>query len=174
MAITVVANPATLSWANFRTTPNKIPDPGDGTLQDSLTKFDYTMPDLPPRMVDGQFALADPNVITITPNAQVFSGVAKTPRLLAHEQFHYDVGIVIARAFARAIMRLRAPSKAALIAALQNAVNLHFQTRAGLIQHRYDLDTHHGTIAHYQRIWKSEMVACLAHPHSDHLHGFWL
>jgi hypothetical protein len=101
MAITVVANPASLTWANFRPSASKIVDPNDGTLIDALTRFDFNMPNLPHRMVDGQFAMADANVITITPNAQVFTGVLKTPALLSHEQLHYDVGIATARALAR-------------------------------------------------------------------------
>lgn len=174
MAITVVANPVNLTWANFTPSPSMIVDPNDGTLNDALTRFNFTMPNLPPRRVAGQFAMADPNVITITPNAQVFTGVLQTPTLLSHEQFHYDVAIVIARVLARDLMALRAPSQADLINAVQNASQLHFKIRARLLQRRYDLDTQHGTNAHYQKIWKSRMAACLADPHSNQLGGFWL
>ena len=174
MAITVVANPVSLTWANFRPSASKIIDPNDGTLVDALTQFNYNLPNRPPRMVDGQFAMADPNIIRITPNSQVFTGVLQTAALLSHEQFHYDVGIVTARAFARQLMRLRAPNLAALRAAIQSAVQLHFTTRARLIQRRYDLDSRHGTNAHYQHIWKNRMVSCLANPHSNQLGGFWL
>ena len=174
MAITVVANPARLTWMNFTPWPSKIIDPNDGSLTDALTRFDFNLPNLPPRMVAGQFAMADPNVITITPNAQVFTGVLQTPVLLLHEQFHYDVGIVTARALARELMAFRFPTQAALIAAVQNAAHLHFTTRAGLIQRRYDLDTRHGSNVHYQNIWRDRMSACLANPHSDQLGGFWL
>jgi hypothetical protein len=48
------------------------------------------------------------------------------------------------------------------------------QTRAGLIQRRYDKDTNHGTIAHFQRIWKNSMAGCLANERADHLLGWWL
>ncbi len=129
---------------------------------------------LPPRTVDGQLALADPNIITITPNSQVFRGVNQTPALLSHEQFHYDVSVVIARALARKLMRIRSPNHGTLRVAIQSAADLHFMTRARLIQRRYDMDTRHGTNAHYQKIWKSRMTSCLANPRSDHLGGFWL
>jgi hypothetical protein len=174
MAITVVATPATLTWADFTPSASQLVDPGDGTLVDALTRFDFNLPNLPPRHVGGQLAVADPNVITITPNAQVFTGVAQTAALLAHEQFHYDVGIVTARGLARELMALRAPNLAALITAVQNASRLHFTTRAGLLQRRYDLDSRHGTNAHFQKIWKDRMTTCLAHPRSDQLGGFFL
>jgi hypothetical protein len=174
MAITVVANPVTLAWANFTPSGTQILDPGDGTLVDAFTRFNFNLPPLPARTVNGQFAMADPNVITITPNAQVFTGVAQTPALLSHEQFHYDVGIVTARALARQLMSLRAPTQAALVTAVQSAALLHFTTRAGLLQRRYDLDTRHGTNAHFQKIWKDRMAVCLANPRSDQLGGFFL
>lgn len=174
MAITVVANPASLTWANFTPSASKIVDPNDGTLVDAVTRFNFNLPNRPPRTVAGQLAMADPNVITIMPNAQVFIGVIKTPALLSHEQFHYDVGIVTARSLARKLMKLRAPNQAALGTAVQNAAQLHFMTRARLLQRRYDLDTRHGTNAHYQKIWKDRMTACLANPRSDQLGGFWL
>lgn len=174
MSITVEANPVNLNWSNFRPSATRIADPNDGTLVDAVTRFNFNMMDLPPRTVDGQFAMADPNVIRITPNSQVFTGVLKTESLLSHEQFHYDVGILVARAFARKIMRLRCPNLAALRAELQKARQLHFMTRAGLIQNRYDLDTRHGTNLHYQNIWKSRMASCLANQRSDQIGGFWL
>jgi hypothetical protein len=174
MAITVTASPTTLTWSDFTPTPTRPLDPNDGKPVDALTTFNFNLPNLPPRTVGPHLAMADPNVITITPNAQVFNLFPQTPTLLSHEQFHYDVGVVIARAFAREITILRAANLAALQAALQAASQLHFTTRARLIQRRYDIDTRHGTNPHFQKIWKDRMTVCLAHPHSDHLGGFWL
>jgi hypothetical protein len=166
--------PAISAWGNFTRFATQIVDPNDGTLVDALTRFDFNLPALPPRMVNGQFAMADPNVITITPNAQVFTGVLQTAALLSHEQFHYDVGIITARALARQVMALRAANQAALATAVQNAAQLHFTTRARLLQRRYDLDTRHGTNAHYQKNWKDRMASCLANPRCDQLGGFLL
>lgn len=174
MAITVVANPATLTFADFTPSATQLVDPNDGTLIDALTRFNFSLPPLPPRVVGGVFAMADPNVITITPNAQIFTGVLQTPALLAHEQFHYDVGIVTGRALARELMALRAHSQAALVAEVQKAAILHFTTRSRLLQRRYDLDTRHGTNAHFQKIWKDRMAICLANPRSVQLGGFFL
>lgn len=174
MAISVLAIPSVLTWANFTTVAGPLVDPADGATVDALTAFNFNLPNLPPRNLGGQLAMADPNVITITPNAQIVAGVAQTPGLLSHEQFHYDVGIVTARALARHLAALRAPDMATLIAAFRDAATLHFTTRVRLIQRRYDIDTRHGTNAHYQRIWKSRMAACLANPRSETIGGFYL
>lgn len=174
MAITINATPMVLSWTDFTTVSHKITDPADGSLVDAFTSFDFNIPDLPPRSVNGTLKLADPMTITITPRAQVWSGVAKTIALLAHEQFHYDVGIVTGRALARHLMRISGNDVASLRAALLKAVELHFTTRTGLLQRRYDLDTRHGANAHYQNIWKGRMSNCLSQPRSNQLGGFFL
>jgi hypothetical protein len=174
MAITSVASPDDLTWDDFDVTPTRITDPADGTLVDAFTRFNFDFPDLPARTIGREFALGDPNVITISPNAQVFANVLQTDELLSHEQLHYDVGVVIARSLARELTRLRARSLPALQTALREAFNLHMQTRAGLIQRRYDKDTNHGTIAHFQKIWKNSMAGCLANDRADHLLGWWL
>lgn len=174
MAITAVADPDDLTWDDFDVSATQITDPADGTLVDAFTRFNFEFPDMAPRKVGSEFALGDPNVITISPNAQVFANVLQTDELLSHEQLHYDVGVVIARALSRELTRLRAPSLAALRGSLNNAFNLHFHTRAGLIQRRYDKDTNHGTVAKYQKIWKDAMAGCLANPRADHLLGWWL
>src|SRR5262249_60675790 len=67
------------------------------------------------------------------------------------------------------LFRSRAPSLAALATEFNAAFQLHLITRVRLIQRRYDMDTGHGTVAKYQRIWKAQMAACLANPRSDHL-----
>ncbi len=174
MAITSVAKPQTLTWDDFDVAPDRILDPGDGTLVDAFTRFDFDLQDLPARKIGHEFALADPNVITITPNAQVFANVLQTDGLLSHEQLHYDVGIVTARALAKELTRMRAPTLAALKTAIRDCCHLHLKTRAGLIQRRYDKDTNHGAIAQYQKVWKNSMAGCLSNERADHLLGWWL
>ena len=174
MAITAVASPDDLSWDDFDATPDRIRDPADGTLVDAFTRFDFDFPDMAPQKIGHELALADPNRSTISPNAKVFANVLQTDELLSHEQLHYDVGIVTVRALARELTRMRAPTLAALKSALQEAFNLHFKIRAGLIQRRYDKDTNHGTVAHYQKIWKNAMAGCLANERADLLLGWWL
>lgn len=173
MAITVQANPANLTWGHFKLVSNLL-DPNDGTSVDAVTLFNYNLPNRRPRMVNGRAALADPMVLTITPNCKVRQGTSQTAGLLSHEQFHYDVGIVTARALARFMTRLRTRNFPDLRTELNRAVRLHFTRRADLIQRRYDKDTRHGQDAHQQRIWKRNMASCLAKPRTNQLGGFWL
>ena len=112
--------------------------------------------------------------ISIVPRAQVWSGVLQTAALLSHEQWHYDVATITGRALCRELARLRGTSLADLRAKIQTAVQLHFHKRAGILQKRYDLDTSHGTNAHYQKIWKDRMTATLANASADTMGGFWL
>ena len=173
MAITVTASPTRLSWSDF-VQLGQVIDPNDGTPQDSVTRFNYSIPDQPPRTVNGHQALAENLVITITPNAVVRTGASQTAALLEHEQLHYDVGIVTARALARELMALRAHDVPTLASLLRQAVHLHFERRAGLIQDRYDRDSAHSRNAHYQLVWNHAMASCLANPHADRILGWWL
>lgn len=174
MAITVSATPATLTWANFTVTPNQILDPADGTLVDAYTTFEYSIPNVSPVVNGGVFTIPDNLTIAITPRASVWSGVTQTAALLSHEQWHYDVATITGRAMCRELARLRGTSLADLRLKIQESIKLHFITRAGLLQKRYDLDTRHGTNAHYQKIWKDRMAATLANPNADTMGGFWL
>ena len=172
--INVIATPTKISWSNFSVVPQKIPDPNDGTLVDAVTAFNFDVPGLPPRSVDGGFMMADPNTIRITPNARVFNGVAQTAELLLHEQFHYDVGVATARSLARHMMKLKAATKHELMGAFQTIAKLHLYTRARLIQKRYDVETEHGTKWHFQKIWIARMKSVLANPRSVKIGGYWL
>ena len=174
MAISVSASPANLAWSNYTVTASQITDPADGTLVDAYTTFDYNFPNSAPVNTSGVFTIPDPYTISITPRAQVWTGVMKTAALLSHEQWHYDVATITGRALCRELARLRGTSLADLRAKIQQAVQLHFHTRAGILQKRYDLDTRHGTVDYYQRIWKDRMTATLANPNADTMGGFWL
>ena len=173
MAIFAFAMPPRLVWANYAPAAALV-DPIDGTPVDAVTEYNFNLPSLPPRNVGGQLALADPMQLTITPNTRVRIGAPQTPALLAHEQLHYDVGICIARQVARELMRLREPTVAALATAMQRIVELHFHRRSRLIQRRYDIDSQHGTNAHFQRIWAHMITAALANPNSTQIGGFFL
>ena len=174
MTITSFASPRTVSWDDFTSVASKIRDPHDGTDQDALTNYEYFLPNRPARKDGAMFALDDSLVLLITPDCKVWTGVSQTAALLSHEQFHYHVGVVIARAAARHFNRLRASTEAGLGAALAAATKLHFTTRNMLIQSRYDTDTHHGTNAYYQKVWKDRMATCLGNADAEQLGGFFL
>ena len=173
MAITVRRIPERLTWADYLPVPIVI-NPHDSTQQDAFTAFNFDIPENPLRTVDGQLALAETFEITITPHAKAKMGGLQTTELLTHEQFHYDVGFVVARVVARELMTLRAGTESELATAVWNTVRLHFFFRAELIQRRYDLDTRHGTVRYDQEVWFSRMSRCLADPASSQIGGFWL
>jgi hypothetical protein len=173
MSITVRRNPERLTWADFISIPIVI-DPNDGTEQVAFTAFDFDIPYRPPRTVDGELALAETFEITISPRARVKRGAPQSLELLAHQQFYYDVGFVVARVVARELTTLRTGDARELELAVWNSIQLHFVFRAGLIQRRYDLDTKHGTVRYDQQLWTSRMSACLADPLSNQIGGFWL
>ena len=174
MAITVVANPVNLTWGDFTVVPDKIVDPADGEEVDAYTAFNFNIPSLPPKAYGSKWGFADPMQITITPNAQVWSGVAQTAALLSHEQWHYDVGFVTGRVLAKTLSRARKNTIPELVKVLQDAVKLHFTTRTGILQRRYDKDSRHGTQARYQKIWKDRMTGCLNDPKATKIGGFYL
>jgi hypothetical protein len=173
MSITVRRNPEQLTWADFISIPIVI-DPNDGTEQIAFTAFDFDIPYRAPRTVDGQLAVAETFEITISARARLKRGGPRSPELLAHQQFYYDVGFVAARVLARELTTLRAADARELEVSVWNSAQLHFVFRAGLIQRRYDLDTKHGTVLYDQQLWTSRMSACLADPLSSQIGGFWL
>lgn len=173
MPITASKTPASLTWANFTVVTNLV-DPHDNTPQDAVTAFDYVIPTMPPRQVGGRWYLAQTFTIRITPNAKVRQGAPQTAALLAHEQLHYDVGFVIARQLARELERLSARDLPTLSQRFNDCVNLHFHRRAGLIQHRYDLDTRHSQNKHYQAVWDKMMRDCLANANATMIGGWYL
>jgi hypothetical protein len=173
MAITVRRIPERLTWADYLPVPIVI-NPHDSTQQDAFTAFNFDIPENQLRTVDGQLALAETFEITITPHAKAKMGGLQTTELLTHEQFHYDVGFVVARVVARELMTLRAGTEPELATAVWNTLRLHFFFRAELIQRRYDLDTRHGTVRYDQEVWFSRMSHCLADPASSQIGGFWL
>jgi hypothetical protein len=173
MTITVTRSKTTLTAGDYTAVPT-LTDPRDGSAVDALTNFDFNLPDLPPQTIDGRLALAHPLTMTLRPNCRRRSSVTMTPGLLAHEQFHWDCAFVVARRFAREAGALRAATQADLAARFQALFRLHMRTRNDLIQGRYDIDSRHGTNAHYQGIWKRRMTACLGDANATQIGGFYL
>jgi hypothetical protein len=170
MAIVASRSPAVLSWSDYTPVAHLV-DPADGGVMDAYTTFNYATP-AGWAQFGGQVGFADGQTVSITPRCRVRSGAAQTAPLLAHEQFHYDVGFVIARVVAKALARLRAPDLAQLAASQNDVIRLHFIVRAGLIQRRYDLDTGHGANARHQSHYLRLMTACLANPNAVQIGGW--
>jgi hypothetical protein len=177
MPITVVsstASGANLTWADFTTVAPPMTDPADGEPIDAYTTFNYQLTNGTPVASGGNFKVAEPNTLRITPNARVTSTTTKTAGLLAHEAFHYDLGFCIARVVAKRLAAIVKPSAAEVTAEGLKILRYHFHTRAGIIQRRYDKDTHHGTVARYQAVWLTRMTACKGNANATQIGGFYL
>ena len=136
MAITVVPNPVNLQWSNFRSVPN-LPN------EDAHIDIDFNVPNRPFRRVSGQIMMAETFQIGVSPDAKVVRDASQTADLLSHEQGHYNLGILVARALAYDFMQLQAANSAALARACRTCFTLHKNTRMRPIQQKYDRDTNH-------------------------------
>ena len=174
MPITATRALSTLTWDDYDQRDVVI-DPADGTQQDAFTSFRFDLrPNLPAERVDGRFRLPRSMQIAISPIALVDDDAAQTDDLLSHEQVHYDVGFVIARQLARELNVIDAATDRDLRKMVDDLFQLHFHTRARLIQSRYDRETQHGVNAHFQRVWKNNMSLCLANPQAFQIGGWML
>jgi hypothetical protein len=150
-----------LTVKNF--TPKKVvTDPADGTVQTAYTSFTYDFPNKPFRKVGDEWALAADASIAVKPIAHITIGADLTDKLLAHEQLHYDVGFVTARALAAELDAMRAATPKELAKQVGDAFDTHLTERAGAIQKGYDADTKHGVEANQQAQWLTNMRNCLA------------
>lgn len=178
MGMTLVMKPSKLAWSNFQVVNDPILE--NGQKRSAKVDFTYEYPDYTPVRKDGKFALPDSITLTIEPDARIWKDSearkdkAKAADLLTHEQFHYDVAHAIGRVVLMHMWKLRADSEALLKAGLDLLLTRHFETRAGLIQRRYDLETRHGQDKHYQRIWIRLMEQTLANPNATMIGGYWL
>ncbi len=174
MTITAFRNPAVLLWSDF--TPQSIViDPADGSAVDAFTSFNFELlPDLPAERHNGRFRMPRTMSISITPIALVRIGAPQTANLLAHEQLHYDVGFVIARQLAREFNVIDAATEPALRTTINQLIQLHFHTRARLIQTRYDRESNRSLNAFFQRVWSQNMRGCVANPHASQIGGWML
>lgn len=172
--VNAIRNPATLAVIDY--TPRAVlVDPNDGTAIDAFTSFNFELlPDLPPELHNGRFRMPRSMSVSITPIALVHAGATLTPALLAHEQVHYDVGFVIARQLAREFNVIDSGTDPGLRARIAELIELHFHTRARLIQTRYDRESNHGLNPHFQRIWSHNMRNCVANPHASQIGGWML
>ena len=174
MSISVVASPVRLTWDDFILC-TAVVDPIDNSRVSALTRFKYEIPvATAPRTVDGKQAYPLNFTITVTPDCKRAAGTIKTDKLLAHEQMHYDVGIMVVRAFARKLHKLRAADLADLVAQTDAARELHLVRREGLLQGRIDQDTRHGANAHYEDVWQKLIATGVGNPNTSVVNGYYV
>lgn len=156
MPPTVVPHPVSLTWGDFATVAHL------SNHEDAHVNPVFELQNRPLRRVGRDYALAETFEVRVRPLARVRQGASQTDDLLAHEQGHYDIGIVAARALSRDLAALRASSPRALVHAADTAWTLHTQTRLGAIQQAYDTDTNHSRDAQAQQRWAELIRAALA------------
>ncbi len=155
MPITIVPTPVTLTWDNF--SPVRALSNGE----DAHIDPGYEVQNRPLRRVGGQFLLAETFELRVHPRARVLRTAHQTADLLTHEQGHYDIGILAARALARDLATISAATPSALKHALDAAFDLHARTRLGPIQQAYDHDTNHSRNVQEQQRWAGLISAAL-------------
>ena len=165
MPISVVPNPVTLAWSNF-SPARSLPNHEDAHIDPA-----FDLQNRPIRRVGSQYMLAETAELRVHPRARVLRTANQTADLLAHEQGHYDIGILAARVLARALETLSASSPATLKTLATDAFTLHTITRLGPIQVAYDTDTNHSRNAQEQQRWDGLISAALASGNASQLNN---
>ena len=166
MAIRVVADPARLSWRNFRPV-GEIP----GSSEEAQIAPDIHFPRMSVQNRNGKARLGD-FTITVRPRREdtlIVRTARKTPELLEHEQGHFDLLVLGARQMARELESLEADSPAELQEALEKLKETH-QERATAIDEAYDKQTAHSRNAIQQRRWR-QMIADAAANKASQIDG---
>ncbi len=169
MPVLVKPTKTTLAWSDFQLTSE--------TFDDGVAEAGFKTgfpPSIMTRKVAGLYYLPDPFIIRILHRARVNKDADQTDELLAHEQLHFDLGIVCANALARDLDGLSATSAQALANAFDALRRLHVDDRADDISRAYDEQTKHGKDQKMQCVWQAAMAECLARPSMTRLMGYLL
>ena len=156
MPITILPHPITLSWSDF-STANSLSNHEDAHIDPG-----YEIQNRPLRRVNNRFMLAESFELRVHPRARVLKTANQTADLLAHEQGHYDIGILAARALAQDLASLNARTPAELSRLATDAFTLHTHTRLGPIQRAYDSDTNHSQNTQEQQRWAQMIATAMA------------
>ena len=160
MTITVVSRPARLQWRHFKAVAHL---PG-GDDEEAQTSSEIILPNrLSPRKVDGQFRLGD---FTMTVGIKAHETVVvrtanKTDDLLDHEQGHFDLLVLVARAEKADLEKVTASSLGELQEAVSAIQSTH-DTRAQELDAKYDEQTDHSRNQSQQRRWRKLIDDALA------------
>lgn len=156
MSIQVVPIPAQLAWPQFKVV-DSIPHG-----EDAHTDLNFILPHTNFRLVSGKYMLADNLRMTVSPIIKVLKGANQTADLLAHEQGHYNIGILVGRAMARELEALSSASAQALATAASKAFDRHRLTLMPVVQDDYDTKTKHGLDPKEQTNWNGLIASGLA------------
>jgi hypothetical protein len=151
MTITITPTPARLTWKNF-TRVGSIP----GEPSDAQTDSQMKWPQFKPVQKDGKFRFPS-FTITVFAGAKgtmVLKTAKQTRELLDHEQGHYDLMILSARALARELEVTEASSFDEIVTVFEELTSKH-QQRAADLGEEYDKQTSHSRDVVQQRRWRS-------------------
>lgn len=161
-AITVRAEPAVLSWSLFSHV-DTIPDSSEDARM--AAEMSFPQPLRMERLEDGRYRMP-PFVITVSPQparTMVRRSAASSSVLLRHEQGHYDIVVLAARALARDLESTTAGSAAGLSKRVKSLVDEH-TARADRLSYAYDHDTANSRNAVAQALWTEMIDAAMKEP----------
>lgn len=165
MSIQVVPIPAQLAWSQFKVV-DSIPHG-----EDAHTDLNFNLPNRNFRMVGGQYMLADNLRMTVSPIIRVLKGANQTADLLAHEQGHYNIGILVGRAMARELETLSSANAHTLANTASKVFDRHRLTLMPVVQDDYDTKTKHGLDSKEQTNWNGLIASGLAAKICDKLNN---
>ncbi len=154
MVIRVVPVPATLAWALF--TPVDSLDDGE----DAHTKMKYTIQNAQVKHANGVYSIRSAT-LTVAPIVTVLKTANKTPDLLAHEQGHYNIGILIGRAMAQELEGLTGTDRDSMKTAMDDVFDKHSTTLMAPIQKLYDKEADGSHNAAGQGRWNAMIASAL-------------
>jgi len=167
--IVVRAEPARLTWSVFREQES-----AGGALEHARLAAEMSFPQpLRIERTDGSYRLPG-FTITVAPEPSrtvASRAVRGSDSLLRHEQGHYDIVLLAARALARELEPMTAASTQALTAAVEECVSKHTR-RAERLSEAYDAATDHSHDADQQQRWLEKIRAALADAAATELAGF--
>jgi hypothetical protein len=165
--ISVIADPPRLTWSVFRTADSLAGS------EDAHIGAEISFPQ-PLRMehdIDVYRLPAFTITVTPEPSRTLVRASAKgSEELLRHEQGHYDLVLLAARALARELATLTSSSAAELSQRTQDSVEEHTK-RAARLSQAYDRQTDHGRNLAAQASWGERIAAALAVASVDELDG---
>ncbi len=155
--ITVRADPPALTWSVFRSV-DSLAESEDAHI---AAEMSFPRP-LRMEIADGVYRLPT-FTITVAPEpgrTVVRRSAERSAELLRHEQGHYDIVVLAARALARDLGSITASSASDLSRRVEECVAKHTQ-RAARSSEAYDLETGHGRRLDEQARWNESIAAAL-------------
>jgi hypothetical protein len=159
--IGVRADPLLLEWSLFR------PAESLSSSEDARIAAEMSFPQ--PLRIErddsGSYRLPEFSV-RVAPNRSqtlVRRSIQPSRELLRHEQGHYDLVVLAARALARELDAVRAGSPQEVAHLAEDLVAEHTR-RAERLSERYDDETSHGRELAAQSAWSANVAAALAAP----------